>query len=122
MSSCDTPFCEGFQPVARNFFLIVAVFVVTCLDGLPKTFLVLVDTVVCPVPRLPLVQRMGVFRGYRVHPRAGKNLRFFKCFLGFSSFLGFLGVIVRRVARGTLDTGIWSRRRPIDPVADPGIP
>ena len=48
--------------------------------------------------------------------RAGKNLRFLKKrfrFLGFLGFLRFLGFNVSTVARGTLDTGIRSRRRPI---------
>ena len=46
--------------------------------------------------------------------RAGKNLRFFRKTFRFLGFLGFLGFNVRTVARGTLDTGLRSRR-PIGP-------
>ena len=48
--------------------------------------------------------------GTGIPPRAGRNLRFFKQRF---RFLGFLGFNVSTVARGTLDKGIRSRRRPI---------
>jgi len=44
-----------------------------------------------------------------IQGRAGKTYGLKKRF----RFLGFLGSNVRTVARGTLDTGIRSRRRPI---------
>jgi len=64
--------------------------------------------------RLCLKTALGL--GTSVRSRAGKNLRFFRKklrFLGFLGFFRFLGFNVRKVARGTLDTGIKSRRRPI---------